>query len=82
MRSTGQSPPFTRTSGPAAAISASGVSSSNQVTASTAASAATTASRSWSGLMGRSAPLPSRLADASLFSATSSAAPSSRARAR
>ena len=36
MRSTGQSPPFTSTSGRQAAISASGVSSSNQVTASTA----------------------------------------------
>ena len=46
MRSTGQSPPFASTCGLAAAISASGVSSSNQVTASTHSSAATTASRS------------------------------------
>src|SRR6266404_5485400 len=46
MRSIGQSPPFTRTSGWHAAISFSGVSSSNQVTALTQPSAATTASRS------------------------------------
>src|SRR5256885_3027565 len=82
MRSTGQSPPFTSTSGWHAAMSFSGVSSSNQVTALTEASAATTASRSASGLSGRSSPLPSRRADASLFSATSRLAPRARAWSR
>src|SRR5919201_2581318 len=81
MRSTGQSPPFASTSGRQAAIRRSGVSSSNQVTALTASSAATTARRSASGLSGRSAPLPRRRAEASLFSATSRLAPCSRARA-
>src|SRR5205085_7437434 len=82
MRSTGQSPPFASTSGRHAAISRSGVSSSNQLTALTASSAATTARRSASALIGRSAPLPRRRADASLLSATSRLAPSARARAR
>src|SRR5262249_17261943 len=82
MRSTGQSPPLTSTSGRQAAIRRWGVSSSNQVTALTASSAATSASRSASGFRGRSAPLPSRRAEASLFSATSRLAPSARARAR
>src|SRR6185295_7330381 len=68
MRSTGQSPPLASTSGRQAAISASGVSSSNQVTALTMPSAATTAARSASEFSGRSAPLPSRWADASPFS--------------
>ena len=79
MRSTGQSPPFTSTSGRHAVISVSGVSSSNHVTALTEASAAMTASRSASGLSGRSAPLPRRRAEASLFSATSRLAPMARA---
>src|SRR5258708_7181965 len=82
MRSTGQSPPFPSTWGWHKAISCSGVSSSNDVTALTASRAATTASRSASGLMGRPGPLASRRADGSLFSATSRLAPSARARAR
>src|SRR5260221_1022803 len=81
MRSTGQSPPFTSTSGLHKAISFSGVSSSNDVTALTASSAATTASRSASGLSGRPGPLASRRAEASLFSATTRLAPSTRDRA-
>jgi hypothetical protein len=79
---TGQSPPFTSTSGRQAPISAAGVSSSNQVTASTDCSAATSAMRSASALSGRPGPLPRRRAEASPFSATTSAAPSARARAR
>src|SRR5207302_534503 len=82
VRSAGQSPPLASTSGRHAAISCAGVSSSNHVTASTIDNAAMTASRSSSALIGRSPGLPRRLAEASLFSATSNAAPSARARAR
>jgi len=82
MRATGQSPPFTSTSGRQAPINAAGVSSSNQVTASTDSSAATSAMRSSSALTGRPGPLPRRRTDASPFNATSSAAPRLRARAK
>jgi hypothetical protein len=80
--STGQSPPLTSTSGLSASISAAGVASSNEVTASTDARAATSAMRSASAFTGRSGPLPRRRAEASLFSATTSAAPSARACSR
>jgi hypothetical protein len=63
-------------------MSAAGVSSSNQVTASTAESAATSAMWSASGFTGRPGPLPRRRTEASPFSATTSAAPRARARAR
>jgi hypothetical protein len=82
MRPAGQSPPLASASGRQASISRAGVSSSNQVTASTDSSAATSAMRSASAFTGRPGPLPRRRAEASPFSATSSAAPSARARER
>lgn len=80
--STGQSPPLIRMSGLICSINSAGVSSSNQVTKSTLANAAATAARFSSGLTGRSSPLPKRRTDASVFKASTNAAPAERACAR
>src|SRR5437773_1840579 len=81
ISSSGQSAPFTRTSGPRAATSARGVSSSKTITWSTAARPASTSARSSAHRIGRPGPF-SRRTEASPFSPTTSTSPSARAAAR
>src|SRR5205814_2315844 len=80
ISSSGQSAPFTRTSGPRAATSARGVSSSKTITWSTAARPASTSARSSAHRIGRPGPF-SRRTEASPFSPTTSTSPSARAAA-